>query len=442
MAELRLGKNMSPQLVRVAERAQSDPHTRFYSLAHLLDVDGLRRSFRRIKNGAAPGVDGISKQKYGEDLEESLRALHERLRSGTYRHQPIRRVHIPKAPGKTRPIGVSCIEDKIVQGALHEVLSVVYEQDFRDCSYGYRPGRSAHDALRAVNDMAFKGKVGWILEADIAAFFDSLDRTRLKEMLQERIADGSLMRLVGKCLRVGVLDGEEFLQPEEGTAQGSIISPLLGNVYLHHVLDCWFEEVVVPGLVGTARFVRYCDDFVIGFTTKEDAEATLERLERRLGEYGLTLSPGKTRLVPFRQPPRSQMKGKGPGTLDFLGFTLHWRRGHKGWWAFTAKTRTARYGKALAAINDWCRRHRHDSLAEQHAGLSRRLRGHFNYFGVNGNCAKIHALYERACSTWFRWLRRRSQRARCLSWERFNRYLRAHPLPQPRIMVQIWVPAP
>jgi group II intron reverse transcriptase/maturase len=438
MTEPRLGPNVSPKLLRVAERAKKDPHARFTSLAHLIDVDALRRSFQSIRNDAAVGVDGVTKTMYSERLETRLQNLHERLRTGRYRHQVIRRTHIPKAPGKTRPIGVSCIEDKIVQGALYEILSAVYEQDFRDCSFGFRPGRRAHEALRAVNAMVFYERVGWILEADITSFFDSIDRGKLREILHGRVVDGALHRLIGKCLHVGILDGEEFSSPDEGTVQGSIVSPLLGNVYLHHVLDVWFEDEVAPTLVGKGRLVRYADDFVIGFTNKQDAEAVFARLRQRFAEYGLTLQPEKTRLIPFRRPSMGQTSGKGPGSFDFLGFTIFWRHSRTGRWAFSVKTRTARYRKALVAINEWCRRHRHYSLRDQHAGLSNRLRGHFNYFGVNGNARRLHQLRDRTRRIWLKWLQRRSQRGTSFTFEDLDRYLAIHPLPRALIKVPIW----
>lgn len=428
---------MSPQLAKVVDRAKADPHTRFTSLAHLLDIDALRRAFRRIRNDAAVGVDGVTKAEYEEALEDNLRHLHERMKTGKYRHQPIRRVHIPKERGKTRPIGVSCIEDKIVQGALHELLEAIYEQDFRACSFGFRPGRSPHDALRVINDLAFNERVAWILEADIASFFDSLDRSKLMEMLQERIADGGVLRLVGKCLKVGVLDGDEFTRPDEGTVQGSIISPLFGNVYLHHVLDRWFQDVVVPRLRGGAHLVRYADDFVIAFERKEDADAVMAVLPKRLAKYGLTLQPDKTHLIPFRRPPRGKPGGKGPSTFDFLGFTLHWARGHKGIWRLGFRTRSARLRKALVAISEWCRSHMHYSLKLQHAGLSAKLRGHFGYFAVSGNGKKVYELLQRATRIWFYWLRRRSNRCRP-TWEWFGRYLATYPLPKPLTRVQIW----
>ena len=241
-------RSMSPGLLKVAERAKRDPEEVVFAVAHLLDEQALGRAYARIRKDAAVGVDGITKEQYGQELEGKLRDLRERMRSGHYRHQPIRRVHIPKGKGKTRPIGISTIEDKVVQGALREVLEVLYEPVFHDGSYGFRPGRHAHDALRALNRALIGGKVKAIVEADIQSFFDSVVRTMLMEMLRERVVDGSFLRLIGKCLHVGVLDGEEFSEPEVGTAQGSILSPILGNVYLHHVLDPWFERDVRPRL--------------------------------------------------------------------------------------------------------------------------------------------------------------------------------------------------
>lgn len=248
--------NMSPDLLKVMKRAQREPEGRFHSLAHLIDVPALERSFHRQRKDAAVGVDGITKAVYGEALAANLADLHGRLKSKRYRHQALKRVHIPKGKGLWRPIGISAFEDKIVQDAVREVLEAVYEQDFLACSHGFRPGRSAHDAIRALDRAVHRGKVGWILEADIKSFFDSLDRAKLKEMLQTRIADGSLLRLIGKCLHVGVLDGEEYSEPERGTTQGSALSPLLGNVYLHNVLDVWFEREVKPRLRGEATLVR------------------------------------------------------------------------------------------------------------------------------------------------------------------------------------------
>jgi len=436
------GALMSPGLLKVTERAKRDPDARFNSLAHLLDEAALGRAFGRIRKGAAVGVDGTTKEQYGQRLEENLQELHERMRAGRYRHQPILRVHIPKAPGKTRPIGISTLEDKIVQGALREVLEAIYEQDFLECSHGFRPNRRAHDALRAVNQMASREGIAVILEADIQAFFDSIDRKKLLELLQIRVADPSLLRLIGKCLHVGVLDGEELSEPDEGTAQGSIISPMLGNVYLHYVLDCWFERDIKPRLKGHARLIRYADDFVMGFQRPEDAERVLEVLHKRMARYGLTLHPEKTRLIPFRRPQYGQRDRSGSGTFDFLGFTVYWCRTRRGGWRPGMKTRKARIQRTLQSLGEWCRRHRHQPLKDQHAALTRRLRGHFQYFGVNGNSRSLSTVLYRTQRLWLKGLQRRSQRGRRLTWERFRAYLQAHPLPRPQVYVQIWPQAP
>ena len=428
---------MSPELLKVVERARREPEGRFHSLAHLIDVPALKRAYDRLRKNAAVGVDGMTKEAYGEELEVRLQELHARLRSRSYRHQPIRRVHIPKGQGKTRPIGISAFEDKLVQDAVREVLEAIYEQDFLDCSYGFRPGRSPHDAMRTLDRVVHRGEVSWILEADIVSFFDSVDRTALVEMLQTRVADGSLLRLIGKCLHVGVLDGEVFSRPELGTAQGSVLSPILGNIYLHNVLDLWFESEVKPRLRGQATLIRYCDDFIIGFEREEDARRVMEVLGERLGCFGLSLHPGKTRLVPFRRPPRRQGSGKGPATFDFLGFTLYWVRSRAGRWRMGCKTERARRRRAIRSVHEWCRKHRHQPLAIQHAALRRRLQGHINYFGVNGNSRSLELLVRTAERAWFKWLCRRSQRGR-LTWERFAALLRAYPLPRPRITVRIW----
>ena len=438
-------REVSPGLQKVAELARKDPRLRFHTLAHLLDEDALERAFRRLENQAAVGVDGITKDRYGQDLGGNLiggnlAALHARMKAGTYRHQPIRRVHIPKAPNKTRPIGISSVEDKIVQGALREVLEAIYEQDFVSGSYGFRPGRSAHDALRELDRAVWAEGAGWILEADIQSFFDSVDRKALMGMLRERIADESFLRLVGKCLHVGVLDGEEFSTPDVGTAQGSILSPMLGNIYLHHVLDRWFEREVRPRLRGAARLIRYADDFVIAFGRRDDAERVMAVLGQRMARFGLTLHPEKTRLVPFRRPDRRREGEPEPETFDFLGFTAYWRRGQKGGWALALKTRTARLRRAIVSVNEFCRSRRHEPVAQQHADLCRRLEGHMNYFGVPGNSSGLAALRHWAERIWRKWLDRRSQRAR-VNWRRFKQILARFPLPRVHVRVKLWAHA-
>ncbi|HMG53213.1 MAG TPA: group II intron reverse transcriptase/maturase [Kofleriaceae bacterium] len=427
---------MSPELLKVAERAKRHPEQRILALAHLIDEPALERAHRSLRKGAAVGVDGVTVEQYGERLAENLQTLRARMRAGQYRHQPIRRVNIPKENGTSRPIGISTVEDKIVQGALRDVLEAIYEQDFLDCSYGFRPNRSAHGAIRQLNEVMYRGDASYIVEADIVSFFDSIDRKMLMEMLRNRIADESLMRLVGKCLHVGVLDGERYLEPDEGTAQGSSLSPLLGNIYLHHVLDVWFEREVQPQLRGRSTLVRYADDFALCFERADDAQQVWGVLEERFKKFGLALHPKKTRSFSFQAPRDGD--GSGGATFDFLGFTLHWQRARKpGTWRVAFRTRGARLRRAIKAATEWCRRHRHDPVKEQHLALTRKLNGHYNYFGVNGNLGSLRRLCFAVERIWQKWLNRRSQRAR-MSWKRFQQLIQANPLPAPKIKVQIW----
>jgi RNA-directed DNA polymerase len=438
-AEQRFLPGMLPGLLRVAEAAQRNPG-RLLSLAHHIDVAALRRAYHRIRAKAAVGVDGVTKEEYGKDLEQNLRDLHQRLKSMRYRHQVIRRVHIDKGGGKTRPIGISSTEDKIVQDSLRELLEAIYEQDFLDCSYGFRPGRSAHDALQALNGAVYRGEVNVVLEADIVSFFDRIDRTKLKQLLEQRLADKSLMRLIGKCLHVGVLDAGVEISPELGTVQGSTLSPILANVYLHHVLDVWLETEVKPALRGKAILVRYCDDFIIGLERPEEAEHVLTLLSQRLAAFGLELHPEKSRLVSFRRPSDEHKRGKGPGTFDFLGFTHYFRRSRKGRWHMATKTSRSRQRRTITSIYDWCRRHRHQSVPAQHDALRRKLNGHYNYFNVRGNSCAIGRLAFHARRAWYKWLRRRSQRSR-LNWDRFNDLLRDFPLSAPKVGKSLWAPS-
>lgn len=438
MTDASTSLDMSTGLRKVADRAKREPAARFHSLAHLIDEELLAGAYARLSNKAAVGVDGITKEQYGQDLERNIQDLHERLKTKRYRHQPIRRVHIPKEKqGQTRPIGISATEDKVVQNAVREVLGAIYEQDFLGCSYGFRPGRSAHDAVRALTRAVDDGEANWILEFDVESFFDSLRRSQLMEMLQERVADGSLLRLIGKCLHVGVLDGEAFTEPSEGTVQGSTLSPLLGNVYLHHVLDQWFAEEVRPRLRGKATFVRYADDGVFGFERQDDAQRVQAALSKRMERFGLTLHPEKTRLLDFRAPSRSRGEGRSPTTFDYLGFCWYWRRARMGAWKVTCKTRRARLARAIQRVYAWCRENRHLPVKEQHAKLVRRMQGHINYFGVNGNIHSLRCFVHQAQRSWHKWLNRRSQRAR-LNWKRFEDLRRDLPLPKARIIVSIW----
>jgi len=428
---------ISPRLQRIAEQARAMPQVALTTLAHHLDHDLLLEAYRRTRKDGAVGIDGQTAEVYAENLEENLRALLERAKSGTYRAPPVRRVHIPKAGrSETRPIGIPTFEDKVLQRAVAMLLGAVYEQDFRDCSYGFRPGRSAHQGLQRL----WKGLMdlggGWVLELDVERFFDTLDHERLREILRQRVRDGVLLRLIGKWLRAGVLEEGRLVHPDAGTPQGGVISPLLANVFLDAVLDGWFEDVVKPRLRGRAFLVRYADDAVVVFELEEDARRVLGVLPKRLAKYGLRLHPEKTRLVAFRRPPRGG-GGTRSGTFDFLGFTHYWGRARRGFPAVLRKTARDRFTRSLRAVAQWCRRHRHLPIAVQHRELTAKLRGHYAYYGITGNHPALQRFHWEAQGAWRKWLRRRSNRAR-RSWEWFWRLQARYPLPPPRVVHSVY----
>jgi RNA-directed DNA polymerase len=424
---------VSTRCQRIAMLAKQSPHMGFTSLAHHIDLRWLYEAYCRTRSDGATGVDGQTAADYAAHLGTNLGSLLERAKSGTYRAPPLRRVHIPKGTGpETRPIGIPTFEDKILQRAVVMVLEAVYEQDFLPCSFGFRPGRSAHQALDALWQQTMGMGGGWVVEVDIRKFFDTLDHAHLRALLRQRIGDGVLLRLIDKWLKAGVLEGGQVSYPSEGTPQGGVISPLLANIYLHYVLDVWFEREVKPRLQGRAFLIRYADDFVIGFASEADARRVLAVLPKRFGKYGLTLHPEKTRLVAFGPPPRSSEAGSGsgsrPGTFDLLGFLHYWARSRRGQWVVKRRTAASRFRRTLRMIAQWCRFHRHLPIPEQHRTLSHKLRGHCAYYGITGNGEALRRFREAVQRTWQKWLSRRSW-AGGLSWDAFNALRRRYPLP-------------
>ena len=426
--------NVSTKQKRIAELAEQSPQMAFTSLAYLVDIDRLKEAYRRTRKDGAVGVDGVTAAEYEQDLEGNLQRLLDRAKSGTYRAAPVRRVHSPKGGSstETRPIGIPTLEDKILQRAVVMLLEPIYELDFLDCSYGFRPGRSAHQALDSFWKQTMNCRGGWILEMDIQKFFDNLDHGRLRTFLQLRVRDGVLLRLIGKWLKAGVMEDGNVSYPDSGSPQGGVVSPSLSNVFLHYVLDLWFEQDVQPRLRHRAFLIRYADDFVIGFRDQHDAQRVMEVLPKRFGKYGLTVHPTKTQLVPFRPPSsaaggRDEQPHQRPGTFDLLGFTHFWGRSQKGQWIVKRKTASNRLSRAVRSIDSWCRFNRHQPIGLQQQKLSQKLRGHYAYYGITGNGKALSRFFYEVQRCWRKWLNRRN-RNRTRNWTVFQRLLQRYPL--------------
>jgi len=399
----------------------------FTTLAHHIDLDWMKEAFERTRKDGATGVDGQSAEQYAANLEGNLRSLVERAKSGQYRAPPVRRVHIPKGDGKTRPLGIPTFEDKVLQQAVKMVLEPIYEQDFHAFSWGFRPQKSAHGALESFWKQMMSMGGGWVLEVDISRFFDTLDHGHLQELMRKRVRDGVLLRLIGKWLNAGVMEDERVTHSETGTPQGGVISPLLANVYLHEVLDEWFVKEVLPRLKGRAFLVRYADDFVIGFALEQDARRVMEVLPKRFGKYGLTIHPEKTKLVPFRPRGKGREDEPPPGNFDLLGFNHHWELSRKGRWVIKRRTAKGRFKRGLQALKDWCRKVMHRPIKEQHAELTKKLKGHYGYYGITGNAEALDRFRHAVKRVWKSALARRSQKG--MTWEAFSRLEGIFPLP-------------
>lgn len=422
---------------RIAELAREHPQMAFTSLNHYLDEEWLTEAVNRVRPDSAPGVDGQSLLDYKQQLGQRLADLLHRAKSGSYVAPPVKRVHIPKGDGKeTRPIGMPTIEDKVLQRAVVMVLEPIYEEQFKSFSCGFRPGRGAHQALDLIWRQVMTQNTGWILDVDIRKFFDTLDHRHLREILQHRVKDGVILRLIGKWLNAGVMEEGQLTHPTEGTPQGGVISPMLSNIYLHEVLDRWWEEMVLPVLRGRAFLVRYADDFVMGFEHKSDAERVHRVIFQRFAKYGLSLHPEKTRLVEFGRP--KEGCGGSPQTFDFLGFTHYWGKSRKGRWVVVRKTSRKRQCRALNTMNQWCRQFRHQSLRWQVEQLGRKLKGHYGYYGLTGNFRSLQQFRWQVISIWRRWLNRRSREHGSMPWARMHRLLAFWYIPPARVVHSVY----
>ena len=417
---------------RIARLAVLHPQVSFTSLAYYMDIEWLREAYRRTRKDAVVGVDGMTAAEYEVGLDERLCDLLERFKSGTYKAPPVLRVYIPKdekSMGK-RPIGIPTLEDKILQRAVVMLLEPLYETEFRDCSYGFRPGRSPHQALTALRE-AIRDMRGWrwVLEIDIRKFFDTMKHEHLIATLKRRVNDGVVVRVIGKWLKAGVMEGATVHYPEEGSPQGGVISPLLSNIYLHEVLDAWFEREIQPRLNGAAKLIRFADDAVLVFESRHDAQRVYAVLPKRFAKYGLALHPEKTCLLPFEKPGTSKEE---PVSFDFLGFTHYWGKSRKGYWVVMRKTSKKRLKRAIVRMNRWCRKNRHEPLKEQWKTLCAKVRGHYQYYGILCNYRCLSNFLFEVKLSWRKWLGRRSG-GRDMCWERFAMLLNRYPLPRPRI---------
>jgi len=426
--------NLSTKRQWIAELARTKPGTVLFSLHHVIDLEWMKEAYRLTRKDGASGIDGVTAADYEANLEVNLVDLLDRIKSGRYKAPPVRRTYIPKADGSQRPLGIPTFEDKVAQRAIVMVLEAVYEQDFRPCSYGFRRGRSPHGALRELHGAIMRQGQHWVLDVDIRKYFDTIPHNHLRGFLDQRVTDGVIRRMIDKWLKAGVLEDERLRFATEGTPQGGVVSPLLSNIYLHHVLDEWFEAEVRPRLAGPCTLVRFADDFVMTFKNHHDAKRVLEVLGKRLGRYGLTLHPDKTRFIDFRPARRG---GTHPDCkeppFDFLGFTHSWGKSQKGKNVVRQTTAKSRLARALVAVKDWCRKNRHRPILDQHALLSAKLRGHYAYYGITGNMRQIGRYALQVTKTWRKWMARRT-RSKVLPWERFRAFLARHPLPPAKII--------
>jgi len=383
---------VSTRLAQIAEQSKREPARVFTTLAHHMDEDFLTEALHQLRKDAAAGIDQMTVAEYSQNLKENISALHQRLVNRTYRAQPAKRVWIPKADGSQRPLAILVLEDKIVQRAVVMLLEAVYEPHFHAFSYGFRRQRSAHGALSYLRDQCLKLGINWIIDADIAKFFDTIEPTHLRTILQRRVNDGAILRLIGMWMHVGVLEEGKVVRSETGTPQGGVISPILANIFLHTVLDEWFETTVRPRMGGNCFLVRFADDFVMGYALKGDAEKVFRVLPKRFERFGLSIHPEKSRLVQFSRPYWRQ--GKGPGTFAFLGFDHYWDKTRSGGWTIKRKTQGKRLRRFLSGLHEWCRVNRHLNIVEQHQTLKSKLRGHYQYYGVRGNYKMLEVVYE------------------------------------------------
>jgi group II intron reverse transcriptase/maturase len=400
-----------------------------------LDEEWMRYAYDLTRKDGAVGVDGQTAAEYASNLQANLRSLLYRIKSGRYKAQPARRVYIPKADGSKRPLGIPTFEDKVAQRAIVLLLEPLYEQDFKDCSFGFRPGKSAHQALEQLRSNIMRCNCKWVIDVDLRRFFDTIDKGMLRNLIAKRVGDGVVRKMIDKWLKAGILEDGQLIRSSFGTPQGGVASPLLANVYLHYALDEWFYDEVLPRLGRRASLIRFCDDFVMAFESYDDCKRVQRVLGLRMARYALTLHEEKTRLIDFRFKRLRVIAKEHATTFNFLGFTHVWGKSMQGKDVIRQYTAKDRYAKAVKATNEWCRTNRHRPIEEQHEKLTQKMKGHYAYYGITGNHKRLQWYFNQTRRIWKKWLSRRT-RGWTLPWEDFAKLLERYPLPQPHIVHQ------
>lgn len=434
-ARHRTGEQMSTKLSFITLRAKENPECRFVSLTHLLTEDFLKECLLKLKRDRVSGIDKATVEEYEDNKEVNIKDLVNRLKAKRYKPQPVRRTYIPKPDGTKRPLGIPTIEDKIVQMGIKKILEVIFEVDFYDVSYGFRPNRNCHNALDVLDKTIMTKPIGTVVEIDIEKFFDNVNHDWLMECLKQRVKDTSLLRIISRFLKAGVIEEGKFVETNKGTPQGGILSPLLANIYLHYILDLWYERKVKKGLKGFSQLIRYADDFVVLFQYKNEAEAFTGMLKERFSKFGLKIAESKSRIIEFGRYvwQKAQKEEKKVETFDFLGFTHYCDKTRKGKFKLGRKIARERLGRNLEVMNQWLKDVRNlVKLKEWWEVLRLKLLGHYRYYGMSGNMRGIKTFYYQTLLLTFKWINRRSQK-RSYNWIQFSRFLKYNPLPKPKI---------
>lgn len=429
-------KAVATELDLIARRAAEGSECQFNNLMHIINDEFLKANYYQLGRNRAEGVDEVSWQEYGKQLKENIQRLLEQMKKMSYRPQAVRRVYIPKENGKPRPIGIPATEDKMVQKAMSKIMEAIYEQDFHDSSYGFRRGRSCHQALKKIGELIQFKAVNHVIEADIKGFFDNVNHQKLTELLRRRINDQKFLQYIVRFLKSGYMEEETIRESKEGTPQGGNLSPMLANIFLHYVLDEWFEKEVKTQLKGQSYLVRYCDDFIILMQSQEEAKKVKELLEQRFKEYGLELNDEKTKVISFGryEGENATRQGRKANTFDFLGITHYCDISRSGKFKVGRKTSQKRFARSCRAMNQWLRDVRNAmKTREWWLILAAKIRGHYQYYGISENYSTINEYYYRVVKMVFKWLNRRKQK-KSVAWEQFNKYLKRHPLPKPHIV--------